>query len=67
MIDKTENNWYYWKKGKGNKADYFSKYFCAAHHREQRSTFLTPRKVLDALRATMGKAQHIYVANERVC
>ena len=58
---------YYWKPGKGNKADYFSKHFCPAHHREQRATFLAPRKVLDALRAAFGKAPHVYVANERVC
>ena len=58
---------YYWKPGKGNRSDYFTKHFCAAHHRQQRPTFLTPRKVLDDLRATFGKAPHVYVANERVC
>ena len=58
---------YYWKPGKGNRSDYFTKHLCAAHHRQQRPTFLTPRKVLDALRAAFGKAPHVYVANERVC
>ena len=58
---------YYWKPGKGNKADYFSKHFCAAHHREQQATFLTLRNVLDALRTAFGKASHVYVAIERVC
>ena len=58
---------YYWKPGKSNRGDYFTKHFCAAHHREQRPNFLTPRKVLDALRATFGKPPHVYLANERVC
>ena len=58
---------YYWKPGKNNKGDYFTKHFCAATHRERRPTFLTPRSVLDALRAALGKPPHVYLANERVC
>ena len=30
---------YYWKPGKSNRGDYFTKHFCAAHHREQRPIF----------------------------
>ena len=58
---------YYWKPGKHNKGDYFTKYFCPATHRERRPTFLTPRSVLDAMWAAFGKKPHVYLANERVC
>ena len=58
---------YYWKPGKNNKGDYFTKHFCPATHRERRPTFLTPRSVLDALRAAFGKKPHVYLDNERVC
>ena len=55
-------------QGKGdNKADYYSKRFCATHHREQRPNFLIPRKVWDAFLTASGKAPHVYYANERVC
>jgi hypothetical protein len=42
---------YYWKPGTENLADYWTKHHCAAHHIEKRPTILTPKNVLDALRA----------------
>ena len=33
-------------------ADYWTKHHCAAHHIEKRPTILTPKIVLDALRAS---------------
>ena len=54
---------YYWKPGKSNKGDYFTKHFCPATHRERRPTFLTLRSVLDMLRAALGKAPDVYLAN----
>ena len=58
---------YYWRPGTGNQGDYFTKHFCSATHAERRPSFLTPRKVLDALQAAFGKEPHVYLANERVC
>ena len=51
---------YYWAAGKGNNADYQTKHFCSAHHQQIRPTFLTPRRVLDALRVSLGKVPHEY-------
>ena len=47
---------YYWGPGSGILADYFTKHFCAAHHREMRPKFLTPASVLNAFRVRVGKA-----------
>ena len=58
---------YYWRPGAGNQGDYFTKHFCPATHIERRPSFLTPRKILDTLRAALGKEPHVYLANERVC
>ena len=59
---------YYWKKGKGNNdGDYHTKHHCAAHHREVRPRYLTPRDVLDALRRKKGKPLHVFSLTERVC
>ena len=58
---------YYWGAGKGNRGDYQTKHFCKAHHREKRSTILTPSKVLNALRAMQGKLPHRFRASSRVC
>ena len=58
---------YYWGPGKQNNGDYFTKHFCAAHHREKRPTFLTAASVLDALRESLGKPPHRFRASERVC
>ena len=49
---------YYWSAGKGNDADYQTKHFCSAHHQQVRPRFLTPSKVLNALRASLGKKPH---------
>ena len=44
---------YYWKPGPTNKADYYTKHFPAAsHHVETRPKILTPKLILDALRAS---------------
>ena len=58
---------YYWGPGKTNNGDYWTKHFCAAHHREKRPVFLTPRRVVDALRASRKLAPHVFRASERVC
>jgi hypothetical protein len=58
---------YYWGAGKGNRADYWTKHFCAAHHREKRPSILTPVRVLQKLRRAMGKLPHRFKATSRVC
>jgi hypothetical protein len=58
---------YYWGAGKSNCADYWTKHFCAAHHREKRPTILTPRGILDSLRRSKGQAPHRFRATTRVC
>ena len=45
---------YYWGPGKYNRADYWTKHFCAAHHCKKRPAILTPRTILDKLRAARG-------------
>ena len=51
---------YYWSAGKGNDGDYYTKHFCGAHHQQMRPRYLTPRRVLDALRVSLGKVPHEY-------
>ena len=46
---------FYWRPGKLNLADYWTKHHCAAHHKEMRSKFLTPRDVIDALKASFRR------------
>ena len=58
---------YYWGAGKSNRADYYTKHFCEAHHRETRPTILTPQKILKALRRDRGKQPHIFRLSSRVC
>ena len=69
MRDRSDRNQfrYYWSEGKGNRADYWTKHFCAAHHREQRPSILTPSYLLDAVRAIQGLAPHKFRASSRVC
>ena len=69
MRDRSDRNQfrYYWSEGKGNRADYWTKHFCAAHHREQRPSILTPSYLLDAMRAIKGLAPHKFRASSRVC
>ena len=58
---------YYWNKGKGNRADYWTKHFCAAHHRETRPTILTDASEVDKLRISKGLAIHQFRDSSRVC
>ena len=70
MRDKSDQKQfkYYWKKGKGNNdADYQTKHHCAAHHKEVRPRYLTPRDVLDALREEKGQPKPTFLVTERVC
>jgi hypothetical protein len=46
---------YYWRPGTNNRADYFTKHHCAAHHIEKRKEILTPKFILDALRASSNR------------
>ena len=49
---------YYWGTGKYNWADYWTKRFCAAHHRERKPKILTRRTILDRLRAARKHPPH---------
>ena len=46
---------YYWKPGPTNLADYWTKHHPASHHIEKRPTILTPKLILDALRASTNR------------
>ena len=64
----------YWRSGKLNLADYFTKHHPAAHHRNMRKEFLTPQRVLQdlfrdsaaAAGATVSDEQAIEFANKAV-
>jgi hypothetical protein len=43
---------FFWRPGPNNRADYSTKHHCAAHHIEKRPEILTPKIVLDILRAS---------------
>ena len=58
---------YYWGSGKDILADYFTKHFCSAHHREVRPKYLTPSQELDKLRERLGKPPHQFRPTSRVC
>ena len=58
---------YYWSKGSGNRADYWTKHFCAAHHREKRPSILTPSDLVNKLRISRGLLPHQFRASSRVC
>ena len=51
---------FYWAPGLNNDADYFTKHFCEAHHREKRPRFLTPKEIVNELRKSLGQAPHEY-------
>ena len=53
--DSQEQFRYYWRPGPYNKADYWTKHHCAAHHIEIRPTILTAKFILDALRASTNR------------
>ena len=46
---------YFWRPGHTNRADYWTKHHCAAHHRQIRTEILTPKSVLDALHASVKR------------
>ena len=41
---------FFWRPGKTNLADYWTKHHCTAHHVEQRNQILTPQSIITALR-----------------
>jgi hypothetical protein len=51
---------YYWRPGPNNKADYWTKHHCAAHHIKKRPTILTPKFILDALCASTNRIPATY-------
>ena len=46
---------FFWRPGHTNKADYWTKHHCAAHHIEKRKEILTHKSVLAALRASLDR------------
>ena len=58
---------YYWRPGKGNLADFWTKHHCAAHHRAFRPMIITSKKYLDAMQATLNKVKTLRVTPARVC
>ena len=58
---------WYWRRGTTNKGDYWTKHFCAAHHKAMRPEILTPVRILRALRARQGKSAPVFSTSERVC
>jgi hypothetical protein len=46
---------YYWGPGIDNRADYYTKHHCAAHHIEKRPEILTSKFILNALRASIQR------------
>jgi hypothetical protein len=44
---------FFWHPGTTNRADYWTKHHCAAHHIEKRPKILTPKIVLNTLRASV--------------
>ena len=46
---------FFWRPGPTNKADYWTKHHCAAHHIEKRKEILTHKSVLAALRASLDR------------
>ena len=45
----------YWRSGKTNLADYFTKHHPASHHRSMRGKYLTPEAVVNKLRSLPQK------------
>ena len=67
---------FFWRAGKLNLADYWTKHYPAMHHENARDKFLTQKKVLDELRLRLEKGENCllvttnYVkqrASARVC
>jgi len=58
---------FFWRQGKTNLADYWTKHHCAAHHIKHRLLILMPQGVITALgtlkhRTTMPLLQNNYAA-----
>jgi hypothetical protein len=51
---------YFWQPGPTNKGDYTTKHHCAAHHQNERPTFLTPVEIVQSLRAKQNKKPHVF-------
>ncbi len=52
----TQNQFrFFWCPGPTNKADYWTKHHCSAHHIEKRHKILTHKSVLDALHASLKR------------
>ena len=58
---------FYWRPGKDNLADYWTKHHCGAHHKWMRNVFLTPAKLLEALKASLARSTARFSASKRVC
>ena len=48
---------FYWRPGKQNYADYWTKHHSAKHHRNVRREFLTPHVVLEMLQIEKKQAE----------
>ncbi len=46
---------FFWRLDPTNRADYWTKHHCAAHHIEKHLEILTPKIVLEALRASVKR------------
>ena len=46
---------FFWRPGKTNRGDYWTKHHCAAHHIEKRPTILTPTHIVTALRESLQR------------
>ena len=46
---------FYWKPGKQNLADYWTKHHCPAHHTEMKKHILTPTTMITALQASLSR------------
>ena len=58
---------YHWVKSKENRADYWTKHFCAAHHKETRPQNLTRPAEVALLRLRKGPRPHQFQTTSRVC
>ena len=58
--------WHYWMPGPHNKGDYVTKHHAVIHHMATRTTYLTPRTILDALRRMSARAR-LLNSTARVC
>ena len=57
----------YWRPGRTNLANYFTKHHTAAHHVNLRPEFLTDSNLVNKLRLSLKKKTHSFYSSERVC